>query len=55
MGSSYYVKNYAASAWHTPYKVHETYDAVPETRNITGEGEARYLKKKPWCYDTMLA
>jgi hypothetical protein len=34
----YYVKTYQASAWHTPYKVHETYDAVPETAEITGEG-----------------
>jgi hypothetical protein len=34
----YYVEHYQGSAWHTPYKVHETYDAVPETAKITGEG-----------------
>ena len=34
----YYVSVYNATAWHVPYMAHETYDAVPESSTITGEG-----------------
>jgi hypothetical protein len=37
-GLAYYAKNYDATPWHLPYQVHETYDAVPLTPAITGEG-----------------
>jgi len=34
----YYRKRYNATQWQLPYQVHETYDAVPESATITGEG-----------------
>jgi hypothetical protein len=34
----YYKATYDSTPWHLPYQVHETYDAVPLTPTITGEG-----------------
>jgi hypothetical protein len=39
---SVYVASYNTSAWHLPYIVHETYDAVKESATITGEGNNGY-------------
>ena len=38
----FYVAQYNSSAWHLPYIVHETYDAVFETRTYQGEGNNGY-------------
>ena len=38
----FYVAWYNASAWHLPYIVHETYDAVYETKAYQGEGNNGY-------------
>jgi hypothetical protein len=37
-GLLYYQLNYDSTLWSLPYSVHETYDAVPLTPTITGEG-----------------
>ena len=37
-GLAYYAKFYDSTDWSLPYQVHETYDAVPLTPSITGEG-----------------
>lgn len=34
----YYRRRYNATAWQLPYEVHETYDAVPESATVRGEG-----------------
>jgi hypothetical protein len=38
LGLSYYEANYDSTPWHLPYQVHETYDAVPLSPTVTGEG-----------------
>eukprot|EP00040_Diaphanoeca_grandis_P036929 m.238091 g.238091 ORF g.238091 m.238091 type:complete len:1248 (+) comp33718_c0_seq1:60-3803(+) len=35
---SYYEKHFDAAPWRVPYMVHETYDAVPQSAQRTGEG-----------------
>jgi hypothetical protein len=38
----YYKKYYDSSPWVVPYTAHETYDALKESANITGEGTVGY-------------
>ena len=37
-GLDFYAKSFNSTAWGLPYQVHETYDAVPLSPTITGEG-----------------
>ena len=38
----YYRNTYNVTSWQLPFKVHETYDAVPQTPSARGEGNHGY-------------